>query len=139
MATIFFDEDSFVRTEALRALAGISKAGPKVEALLLEDTDSQVRLEAAGAVVAASGASAVEFLTNFAFAFEGHHRRQAGRMLRRLDPAAANRLFLEVLDDPERKIVWAVAIEALEEINRTDTSGGDAAIALVQQEGTKIS
>jgi HEAT repeat protein len=133
------DEDSFVRTEALRALAGIGKAGAEVEALVLEDTDPQVRLEAAGTVAAADGAGAVDILTDFAFAFEGHHRRQAGRLLRRLDPAAATCRFMDVLDDADRKIIWAVAIEALEEINRTDTSGGDAAIASVQQEGTKIS
>ncbi len=132
------DEDSFVRTEALRALAGIGKAGPEVEALLLQDNDSQVRLEAAAAVVAAGGAGAVDLLADFAFAFEGHHRRQAGRALRRLDPAAANHRFLQVFDDPDRKIVWAVAIEALEEINRTDTSGGEAAIASVQQDANAI-
>jgi HEAT repeat protein len=133
------DEDSFIRVEAVRALAGIGKVGPDVEALVLDDADPQVRLEAAAAVAAAGGASAVELLADFAFAFQGHHRRQAGRILRRLDQTAANCRLLEVLDDPDRKIVWAVAIEALEEINRIDTSGGDAAIASVQQEGTKIS
>jgi HEAT repeat protein len=133
------DEDSFVRVEAVRALAEAGKVGPDVEALVLDDDDPQVRLEAAGAVAAAGGAGAVEILADFTFAYQGHHRRQAGRILRRLDSAAANSRLLEVLDDPERKIVWAVAIEALEEVNRTDILGGDAAIASVQQEGTKIS
>ncbi|MHA1158218.1 MAG: HEAT repeat domain-containing protein, partial [Alphaproteobacteria bacterium] len=132
------DDDSFVRCAALHALAGAGTAGPEVEALL-EDSDPQVRLEAAGAVTAAGGAGATDQLIDFAFAFEGHHRRQAGRALRGLDTVAANRRFLEVLDDPDRKILWAVAIEALEELNRRDDDGAGAASEQIHTEEAKPS
>ncbi|MCP4383104.1 MAG: hypothetical protein GY798_17060 [Hyphomicrobiales bacterium] len=112
------DEDSFVRTEAVRALARLGEVGTEVEALL-DDPDPSVRLSAAKAVAGAGGAGAVERLVDFAFSFEGYHGRDAARLLRDLDSTRANALFIDVLRDPERKRFWSVSIEALEELNRS--------------------
>ena len=131
------DEDSFVRAETLRALAALGAAEPEAEALL-DDPDPGVRLAAAEAIAGTGGARAVALLADFAFAFEGRHRRQAGRLLRRLDAAAANARFLEVLEDPDRLRVWPVAIEVLEEINRTDAAARGRAVSQSnQQEGVE--
>jgi HEAT repeat protein len=111
--------DSFVRAEALRALDRLGSAGPGVEAAI-EDPDPGVRLAAARAVAHASGARAVDLLCGFAFGFEGYHRRDAGRLLRRLDRAAANERFLEALEDHDSLRLRPVAIAVLEELNRTD-------------------
>ncbi|MFQ5617534.1 MAG: HEAT repeat domain-containing protein [Rhodospirillales bacterium] len=113
------DEDSFIRTEAIGALSRLGKAGPGIEALLA-DREPGVRLAAAGAVAGAGGARAVGPLVDFAFAFDGYHRREAGRLLRNVDVPAANARFLDVLDDADRLRTWQVAIEALEELNRPD-------------------
>lgn len=113
------DPDGFVRAEAVRALAELGVAGPGVEALL-GDPEANVRLAAAQAVAEAGGPGAVARLADFAFAFEGTHRRVAGRLLRRLDVAAANARFVEALGDRDRMRLWPVAIEALEELNQPD-------------------
>ena len=55
-----------------------------------------------------------------AFGFEGYHRRQAGRLLRRLNRTAANDRFLKALADPDSLRQRPVAIAVLEELNRTD-------------------
>ncbi|MCH8038153.1 MAG: hypothetical protein IIC53_13690, partial [Proteobacteria bacterium] len=89
---------------------------------LLGDPEANVRLAAAQAVAEAGGPDAVARLADFAFAFEGTHRRVAGRLLRRLDVAAANARFLEALGDRDRMRFWPVAIEALEELNQPDGS-----------------
>lgn len=118
------DPDGFVRAEAVRARAKLGAAGPGVEALL-GDPEANVRLAVARAVAEAGGPDAVEHLADFAFAFEGRHRRVAGRLLRRLDVAAANARFLEALGDRDRMRLWPVAIEALEELNQPDGSAAD--------------
>ena len=110
------DEDSFVRTEAVRALFRLGRAGPEVEALL-DDPDPSVRLSAAEAIAGAGGDDAVELLVDFAISFEGYHGRRAARLLRDLDAAGASALFVEILQDTGRKRIWSVAIEALEELN----------------------
>ncbi len=120
------DEDSFVRTEAIGALSRLGKAGPEIE-VLLADRDPGVRLAAAGAVAGAGGAQAVGPLVDFAFAFEGYHRREAGRLLRNVDAPAASARFLDVLNDPDRLRTWQVAIEALEELNRSDPPANGSA------------
>ena len=120
------DEDSFVRTGAIGALSRLGKAGPEIE-VLLADRDPGVRLAAAGAVAGAGGAQAVGPLVDFAFAFEGYHRREAGRLLRNVDAPAASARFLDVLNDPDRLRTWQVAIEALEELNRSDPPANGSA------------
>lgn len=121
------DEDSFVRTEAIRSLSGMGEAAPKIVALLA-DPDPGVRLAAADAVADTGGEDAVESLVDFAFAFEGYHRREAGRILRRLNPGAANARFLDALEDQDAMRLWPVAIEALEELNSTDNSETEKAV-----------
>jgi HEAT repeat protein len=110
------DEDSFIRAEAVRALSLLGQAGPQIEALL-SDPDPAVRLSAAQAVAGFGGDDAVALLTDFAFSFEGYHGRDAARLLRELDATTASALFIEVLQNPDVKRTWSVAIEALEELN----------------------
>lgn len=114
------DEDSFMRSEAVRALTRLGKVGSQIEALL-DDPDPSVRLCAAEAVAGAGGEDAVKMLVDFAFSFEGYHGRQTARLLRSLDAARASALFVDVLQNPERKRTWSVAIEALEELNCSQT------------------
>jgi HEAT repeat protein len=109
-------EDSFVRWEAVRALASLGHVGAEIEALL-GDRDPAVRLSAANAVAGAAQDNAVDLLVDFASSFEGYNSREAARLLRDLDAARASDLFVDVLRDPERKRIWSVAIEALEELN----------------------
>ena len=123
------DVDSFVRTAAIRALSEIREAAPEIEALL-EDPDPGVRLAAAEAVATAGGERAVERLVDFAFGFEGYHRREAGRLLRGLDMPSANARFLDALKDRDVMRAWPVAIEALEELNRS-VNGKDETFAAV--------
>jgi HEAT repeat protein len=133
------DEDSFIRAEAVRALARLGPVGGEVVASL-RDPDPGVRLAAAQAVAQFGGADAVDPLVDYAFAFEGYHRREAGRLLRGLDAAAASRRFLETLGNPDRIRVWPVAIEALEELNRRDaaTANGPRPQS-IEQEGAPAS
>lgn len=121
------DADSFIRAEAVRALAKLGRTGPQIEPLL-GDADSSVRLCAAEAIAGTGGGNAVELLVNLAFAFEGFHARPAARLLRGLDAARANTLFIDVLEDEERKRVWSVAIEALEELNLSQLVPASAAM-----------
>jgi HEAT repeat protein len=133
------DPDSFVRAEAVRALDHLGAAGPSVAALL-QDPDPSVRLAAAQAVAHGGGAKAVDLLGDFALGFEGYHRRQAGRLLRRLDRTAANDRFLEVLDDPEKLRQRPIAIAVLEELNRTDEPPADETTdSNKQEEGAGMS
>ena len=116
LAEYISDEDSFVRAETVRALSKLGQVGSAIESLL-DDPDPSVRQSAAEAIAGAGGAGAVELLVDFAFSFEGYHGRWAARLLRGLDVSRANALFIDVLRDPERKRIWSVAIEALEELN----------------------
>ena len=88
----------------------------------MKDPDPGVRLAAARAVADKGGSGTLEKLVDFAFAFEGYHRQEAGRLLRGVDAAAANARFLDVLGDPDRTRTWQVAIEALAELNRSDAA-----------------
>lgn len=118
------DDDGFVRAEAVRALSGHVAARREIAALL-DDPEPGVRLAAAEAVTEGGGSDALALLVDFAFAFEGTHRREAGRLLRALDAAAASARFLEALGDTARRRTWQVAIEALEELNRGAGEPGD--------------
>lgn len=111
------DDDSFVRTEAVRALSRLGEAATDFVALI-DDPDPSVRLAVAEAVADAGNPKSVDRLVDFAFDFGGYHRRDAARILLRVDKAAANARFVDVLSDRERTKVWQVAIEALEELNK---------------------
>jgi HEAT repeat protein len=113
------DEDSFIRLEAVGALATLGGADSDIQPLL-QDADPSVRSAAALAIADTGDADAADRLIAFAFEFGGYHRREAARLLRRADAEAANRRFVAVLDDPEQQPVWQIAIEALEELNRVD-------------------
>jgi len=115
------DEDSFVRSEAIRSLGRLGEAGAGV-GRLLADPDAFVRLTAAQALADTAAAGVVETLVEFSFAFEGFHGREAARMLASIDRPAANALFMKTLNDEERKRYWKVAIEGLEELNRNQIS-----------------
>lgn len=116
------DEDSFIRAEAVRGLSRAGEDCPEIEALLA-DPDPSVRLIAAEVVAAAGGGKALGLLVNFAFSFEGYHRRQAASLLRALDAPIASARFVDALRDESCKRAWPVAIEALEELNRPQPTG----------------
>ncbi len=118
LMTYMSDGDSFIRKEAVGALARLGRVGGEIAALL-DDPDPAVRLCAAEAIGGAGDGEAVELLVKFAFSFEGYHRLAAARLLRNLDAARASALFIDVLRDPKRQRIWAVAIEALAELNRS--------------------
>ena len=109
------DEDSFVRAQAVR---GLARFGTEL-AEHLNDEDPEVRLAAAEAIARRGGPNALDPLVDFAFAFDGAQRHQAARLLRMVNPFAANALFIETLEDPGRRRLWRIAIEALGEVNRT--------------------
>lgn len=113
------DEDSFIRLEAVGALAALGAAEHEIPPLL-QDADPGVRSAAAQAIAAAGGPAAAGRLIAFAFEFGGYHRREAARLLRRADAVAASGHFVAVLDDPAQQAVWQIAIEALEDLNRVD-------------------
>jgi HEAT repeat protein len=133
------DPDSFVRAEAVRALDRLGAAGPAVAARL-EDADPSVRLAAAQAVARRADPEAVGLLGDFALGFEGYHRREAGRMLRRLGRATATVRFLEALDDPDNRRQRPIAIAVLEELNRTDlTAANGSTNPDTEEQGAGIS
>ncbi|MBT7355795.1 MAG: HEAT repeat domain-containing protein [Rhodospirillaceae bacterium] len=111
------DEDSFVRTEAIRSLGRLGQAGPGV-GRLLEDPDASVRLAAAKALAQTNAPGVVETLVDFATSFEGYHTLEAAKLLADIDKPAANTLFVNLLHDDDRIRYWKVAVESLGEINR---------------------
>ncbi len=115
------DDDGFVRKEALIALGNLGHGGETAQTRL-EDDDPGVRSAAAQVLAKTEGTGAIAPLVEFAVALDGFHCRESGRLLRRLDAAAANDGLLAILGDEKRRIIWAAAIEALEEINRNDTT-----------------
>lgn len=117
-------DDRFVRAEAIRALSCLRRDGFDFEPLL-SDSDPSVRLAAAEAVAASPGPRTVGVLADFALSFEGYHGRRTARLLRGLDRKRANDAFLAFLADAEKRRYWAVAIEALEELNRKSDEGGE--------------
>lgn len=118
------DPDSHVRAEAARSLAALNAVGPDVDELL-SDQDPGVRLAAAEAVATRGGPETVRRLVDFAFAHEGMHGREAAVLLRRVDRAAASRRFVRTLEDAGQERYWGVAIEALEELHRSDAAPAD--------------
>ena len=114
------DPDSFLRLEAVRALAKTGNFERDTMIDMLADTDASVRLAAAEALADKADGPVLQRLTDFTFAFEGYHHRETARLLRRLDPMAASERYLEVLGEDERKREWQVAIAALGEVNEAD-------------------
>ncbi|MCP5082599.1 MAG: hypothetical protein GY948_13010 [Alphaproteobacteria bacterium] len=115
------DGDSFVRTEAVRALSCLGQAGEQIEPLLA-DADPSVRLCAAEAVAKSAGSRSLMPLVDFAFSFEGRHGLEAARLLKEVDAVGASALFVDALRNPERTRTWPVAIAALAELNHSGTS-----------------
>ncbi len=111
------DEDSSVRAEAIRALSGSRKLEEKAE-ILLADPEPFVRMNAAEAIARDTAPENFEKLMDFSFSFEGYHGRRTAALLRKVDKERSNTAFLNVLDDPDKKRNWSIAIEALEELNQ---------------------
>lgn len=111
------DADSFLRLEAVRALAKSGRVDRERMSTMLDDPDSTVRLAAAEALASAADDAALERLADFTFAFEGYHHRETARLLRDLDPSATAKRYLQVLGEDNRKREWQVAIAALGELN----------------------
>ena len=119
------DANSFLRLEAVRAIARTGKIDHQRMGAMLDDPDSSVRLAAAETLAgdaAAEPSDALDRLANFTFAFEGYHHREAARLLRRVDPVGASRRYLNVLVEDERKREWQVAISALGEVNEAEAA-----------------
>mgnify|MGYP003974993953 FL=1 len=125
LTTHLHDSDAFLRQEAIRALAKLGEIGAEI-GNLLNDPDPAVRQSAAEAIAGTGRSDAVKPLVDFALAFEGYHGNRTARLLRGLDPAGASALFIDVLHDPERKRTWAVAIQALAELNCSEPAWTDA-------------
>ena len=119
LVNLLRDEDSFIRTEAIRALVRLGANARGVRDLL-DDPDPSVRLAAARAVGHLGGEDAIETLGEFALAFEGTHGREAARIIGSVDRDGGDAFFVEVLADAERKRFWQVAIDALAELNQAD-------------------
>ncbi|MFQ5784284.1 MAG: HEAT repeat domain-containing protein [Alphaproteobacteria bacterium] len=118
------DPDSFIRAEAVRALAVVGEAGDEIDRLMADDSPN-VRLASAEALAAVRGAEALDRLVAFAFAFDGYHHDQAARLLRDIDPAAARVRILQPLADPKRKREWRIALQVLQELYRANPDGSD--------------
>ena len=116
------DDDSFLRLEAVRALINAESIDRGKMEALLEDSDASVRLAAAQVLAQHADDTTLARLTDFAFAFEGYHHRETAKMLRRIDPVAASRGFLNVLDTEGRKREWQVAITALGDLNAAENA-----------------
>ncbi|MGI9382356.1 MAG: HEAT repeat domain-containing protein, partial [Methyloligellaceae bacterium] len=111
------DKDRFIRLEAARALGHLAAPAPGLDARL-KDSDPGVRMAAAEAIATIEGQNAFDRLFDLAFAFDGEHRRGAGRLLRQVNVAAASEGFNSILRDQARMRAWPSAIEALEELHR---------------------
>ncbi|HHK74148.1 MAG TPA: hypothetical protein ENJ57_03165, partial [Rhizobiales bacterium] len=119
LMTFTQDLDSYLVAEAVSALDCLGVRDPDL-AVLLEDDTPRVRLATARMVARMDCEECFEKLARFAISHDGFHRREAGRLLRRLNPQKANAYLLKVLEDESKKMEWQSAIEALEEINKQD-------------------
>lgn len=122
------DEDPFIRGDAVRGLARLGHAAVNVVPLL-EDPDGAVRMAAAQAVAEAGGPDAANQLIGFAYAQEGLHRLEAGKLLARVDAGAAVSKLIETLNDDEQKRRWQVAVDMLGEFARGGLGGTSRLVA----------
>ncbi len=106
------DDDSFIRSEAVKALSVRNEFGSNAQEMLA-DPDPAVRLSSAQAIAKSAASGVEKKLVDFAISFEGYHGRQTARLLKDLDVDAATDAFLDILDDPNQKRIWAIAIESL--------------------------
>jgi HEAT repeat protein len=119
------DEDVFVRKEAVLSLGRLGRVDRLAN--MLTDENAMVRMAAARALFENQG-EAAEYLLELVPAHEGVHAREIGRLFRQGDRTAANRWLVALLTDEARRDVWASAIDALEELYRTDLKIDDAQI-----------
>ena len=110
------DPDPFVRAAAFRSLEP-RRVSEEVFDAGLADGNADVRVAAAEALARSDGPSAPRRLIDLVFGFDGFHRHDAARLLRRVDPNGARAALIAVLDDPARRRAWRFAIEALEELD----------------------
>jgi len=110
------DDDSFVRAEAARSLGRRVASVPGLRRRLI-DEEPRVRLAAARALCRIEGEGVLDELVRFALGHNGHHRREAARLLTRINAPAASARFQSVLADPDQGPRWSAAIEALEELS----------------------
>ncbi len=110
------DLDSYIVAEAVEALDFLGRGDPDLAALL-DDNAPRVRLAAARMIAGLQDDAFIGDLVDFSLAHDGYHRREGGRLLRRVNPEAANAQLLAILKDASRKIEWLSVIETLEEIN----------------------
>ena len=118
------DDNLFIRTETVRAIGNLRVHVPGFMAKL-NDRDASVRKAAATALLSIEGEDAFDTLFEWAFALDGYHRRDAARLLSQINADMAAERFISILDDPGKKKVWRVSIEALEELS---TAGGVAGV-----------
>ncbi len=121
------DPDCYVRGEAAKALAVLGELGDEVVPLLSDDYPG-VRLAGAQALARRGGADAVVRLVEFAFAYDGMHRREIAALLGGLDRSKAATEILTILGDVEQQRKWRIAIDALKELFGPD---GDPSVRLV--------
>ncbi len=109
------DDNAAVRAEAVRTLAaqGIDPSAH------LQDADPGVRLVAAEALAAGGAPDTVDRLIALALDHDGYQRLDAARLLRAVDADAAAARFIDLLDDPNRRRTWRIAIEVLEGLYAT--------------------
>ena len=113
------DGDSFIRTEAIKALSNMGVEIMQIDQLI-DDEERSVRLAAAEALVTFEGDAALERIIDFAFANEGYHRLEAGQLLRQIGAVKANPPLIAVIEDENRRREWQVAIEVLGTINSSN-------------------
>lgn len=109
------DDNAAVRAEAVKTLAaqGIDPSAH------LQDADPGVRLTAAEALAAGGAPDTVDRLIALALDHDGYQRLDAARLLRAVDADAAAARFIDLLDDPNRRRTWRIAIEVLEGLYAT--------------------
>ncbi len=119
------DMDSHIVAEAINALAVLGHGDVDFDEML-NDEVPRIRLAAARLIASCQDEGRVEKLAEFSLGFDGCHRREGARLLRRVDRRGANSYLLGVLDDEARKVEWQAVLEILEEINVPD--GGQASV-----------
>ncbi len=114
------DMDTHIVAEAINALEMLGQGSADFDKML-DDEAPRIRLAAARMIASRQDEGVVEKLAEFSLGFDGYHRRDGARLLRRVNRRGANSYLLGVLDDETRKIEWQAVLEILEEINMPDS------------------